>query len=449
MEPRQKGALRGHKNPITCTIVFKDHKRNCNTLVTSDNEGWVAWWDISTKRPLGVWRAHSNSILSVVQIDHNLLLTHGKDSCVRIWAITQYEGFSKTFPAENHTESGSHRWPEYVEIPVNTLNFCNVCYLNGKLITPATQDSNNFDIYSIFPASAAHFPDIELRLSLRRIVANADPLALHKKAKSKENLTMGIDFEISDENSKRDGFGIMMKVVFVSPTLFYIGYESGHIIGFSLTEHKPNVNVKSKEGTTKAFDASFINKEPTLEIIYISAFHCPHPITALFFHDKLYAGSAGKTLSIHTKQSPIAEEPEIESYNLKIAGVQDIAVLPELAIVAFWNGVVKGYEKQSTEAESDQRELTTDFSTETNTISQFKPAWKMSRDVPRIGTLESNNGQKEAQELPSKVKANTLCILKSSAITHSSYRDLVRARQVSPRLLTVGYADGVTIMYEI
>ncbi len=38
--------------------------------------------------------------------------------------------------------------------------------------------------------------------------------------------------------------------VFVSPTLFYIGYESGHIIKFSPAEHKPNVNVKSKEGTT-------------------------------------------------------------------------------------------------------------------------------------------------------------------------------------------------------
>jgi hypothetical protein len=435
MEPLQKGALRGHKNPITCTAVFKDHKRNCNTLVTSDNEGWVAWWNISTKRPLGVWRAHSNSILSVLQIDHSLLLTHGKDSCVRIWVLDQFQGFSKTFSAEDHTDSQSHRWPEYVEIPVNTLNFCNVCYLDGKLITPATQDSNNFDIYSIFPESAAHLPDIDLQLSLRRIVANADPLALHKKAVNRENASNGIEFEISDENSKRDGFGIMMKVVFVSPTLFYIGYESGHIIGFSLTEHKPNVSVRSKEGSSKSFEASLINKDPSVEVVYFSAFHCPHPITALFYQDKLYAGSAGKRLSVHTKQTSIAEEPVIESHNLKIAGVQDITLLPELAVVAFWNGVVKGYEIQAMECKNEQHEL--------------KPAWKMSRDVPRISTLESNNGQKESQELPSKVKANTLCILENSTVSHSNYRDLVRARQASPRLLAVGYADGVTIMYEI
>ena len=37
--------------------------------------------------------------------------------------------------------------PENVVIPVNALNYCNVDYSNHHLITPATTDSNNFDLY--------------------------------------------------------------------------------------------------------------------------------------------------------------------------------------------------------------------------------------------------------------------------------------------------------------
>lgn len=425
MGPKPKGSLRGHQNPITCTAVFRDHTRDCNTLITSDNEGWTGWWDIRTKRPIAVWRSHSKSILTVTQIEKDLLLTHGKDSCVRIWTLEPLKAYSKTFPKGDRIDKNTNPWPHHVEIPVNTLNFCNVSYLNGLLLTPSTQESNNFDIYSIFPASTAHNPDLYERLSLRRLVANADPSALYKKAKAKASTEIDFEFEIGD-TSKRDGYGIMMQTVFVSPGKFCIGYESGHVLGFSMEEYSSETTIREKNGSS-SFDASLINKQPTVKVTYYSAVHSPHPITALAYRDKLYLGSASKMLAIHIVQSDVLEDPQLETHNLKTAGIQDIAIASSMSIVAFWDGDVRGYSNGA----------------------EFNKIWSTARDTPRIDTLESNSGQSNPIERHSKIKANSLCIVECDKSSPSTYKEIVSRRQHSPQLLVAGYADGLVTMYDI
>lgn len=51
--------LRGHTTAIHSIEFIR-----CNTrLITGDAEGWVVLWDVVTKRPAVVWKAHGNAIL--------------------------------------------------------------------------------------------------------------------------------------------------------------------------------------------------------------------------------------------------------------------------------------------------------------------------------------------------------------------------------------------------
>lgn len=424
--PKQKASLRGHNAAITCSISFEDFNSNTNILVTSDENGWISCWDILTKRPIAVWRAHSSTVLSLLQIEQNLLLTHGKDSSIRIWVLDNSKQLARSFPEDDAIDNGSHPWPEYIEIPVNTLNFCNVSYLHGLLLTPATQDSNNFDLYSIFPAKARDMPDFELRLSLKRLIANADPLKLHQKAVKDNNAANGIEFEIGEESAKRDGFGIMMNLLFVSPSLFYIGYESGHVLGFLFENQLSSIRVTEKDGGN-SFDSSVINKDATVKLSFYSDFHCPHPITVLRHNEQLYVGSAGKKLTVHAISS-ITNQESLEAHNLKFAGVQDICVQGPLVVLAFWNGGVTGYKHNELD---------------------LKKLWSLQRDVPRLAVLETNNGQKDKKEQPDKTKAKTVYFISIKQQQGSSYRELIRYRKMQSSVLVVGYNDGIVIMYEV
>lgn len=53
--------LRGHAAPIHALHVFKQNLR----LVSGDADGWVVIWDLVTKRPVTVWKAHAGAVLEV------------------------------------------------------------------------------------------------------------------------------------------------------------------------------------------------------------------------------------------------------------------------------------------------------------------------------------------------------------------------------------------------
>jgi WD40 repeat protein len=53
--------LRGHAAPIHALHVFSQNLR----LVSGDAEGWVVIWDLVTKRPVTVWKAHEGAVLEV------------------------------------------------------------------------------------------------------------------------------------------------------------------------------------------------------------------------------------------------------------------------------------------------------------------------------------------------------------------------------------------------
>lgn len=53
--------LRGHNAQIHSICFVRHNKR----LLTGDAEGWLVLWNVFTKRPVAVWRAHKGAILGL------------------------------------------------------------------------------------------------------------------------------------------------------------------------------------------------------------------------------------------------------------------------------------------------------------------------------------------------------------------------------------------------
>lgn len=394
-------SLRGHAHPIACLLHFTGDK---TTLVSADNDGWLIWWDvIGTKRPIGIWKGHGSTILTMKQIDESRLMTHSKDSTIRIWDLGAFQDPNGTLLDLGNPQKFPR--PPFFEIPVNTLNFCNVDYRNNRIITPSTMDSNNFDMYSVFDHNGG--------FCLKRLVANVDPLQLYNKSQ-------GIDFEIPAEESGRAGFGIMMKVRFSADNIFYIGYESGDLLGFKVDYGTSVVHEKKHSKTV-------INKDPEISVFYKDSSHAPNPVLSLEcspIANQVVSGSTGKKLIIH---SPTEES---NTYNMRHYGIHLICFLNDLIAVGFWDGVVKGYQKDMTEL------------------------FKFSRDHERISKfdiLEPANTDSQLKE----IKLNTVISVAprspvSLAKTTTKYKGLVKQKKAfqGKNLLITGYNDGLINAYE-
>lgn len=54
--------LRGHAASVNALHFYGRNSR----LVSGDADGWVIIWNITTKRPAAVWKAHEGAILNVM-----------------------------------------------------------------------------------------------------------------------------------------------------------------------------------------------------------------------------------------------------------------------------------------------------------------------------------------------------------------------------------------------
>lgn len=53
--------LRGHATPVHALHIFHHNLR----LLSGDANGWIVIWDLVTKRPVTVWKAHEGAVLEV------------------------------------------------------------------------------------------------------------------------------------------------------------------------------------------------------------------------------------------------------------------------------------------------------------------------------------------------------------------------------------------------
>ncbi|KAJ5159876.1 uncharacterized protein N7482_006880 [Penicillium canariense] len=121
--------LRGHAAPIHALNVFAQNLR----LVSGDADGWVVIWDLVTKRPITVWKAHEGAVLEVkgftVGPQISEIYTHGRDHKLCVWKLrVEDETFlDKTLPVDMASsaipEKRTQPWLLH-SLPVNALNFC-------------------------------------------------------------------------------------------------------------------------------------------------------------------------------------------------------------------------------------------------------------------------------------------------------------------------------------
>lgn len=336
-------SLRGHKAPVSSITQLE------NDLVTADRDGHVIIWDLLTKRCKAIWRAHDGHIVTLEKTQWGLL-THGRDSCIRIWKgpfdnLTNDVSVLSQTPAKpgpSTTESLLHPEtksnlpaPDHFEIPVNSLNFCNVAVSGNIIATPATRDSERFDVYQI---SASH--------SLLRLVENYGQLL--------EGTVEGT------VEGTRTGTGIIMRLLFVSESLLFAGYESGRVRGYRLKrQNVDSVGEKSR---------LVMNKDMKVTVVMDEAAHVPQPVLTMEYDARkqvLYTGSASKKLKVYSvrhlvgtgdetgdfgnnetdvsEKSQESTELSISSspsaYNLGHYGIQSLIVDSQI-IAGFWDGNV-------------------------------------------------------------------------------------------------------------
>lgn len=376
---QKKFSLRGHKAPVSILCSHND------SLISADSHGWVVWWNVATKRPIALWQAHSGQVLTVKSTPWGLL-THGRDSCIRIWDLTDPAKLNSSLAQIGQEDVVT---PQKVEIPVNALNFCNVDVFDDWLVTPSSTDSEKLDIYKLSPPEVKPF-------SFSR--------ALHSFP-NKENF---------GHAGKREGDGIIMKLRFLNKSLLFVGYESGCIRGYFLKD-KSISRIKSD---SKGSDHFTSNKDLSIKEVFTDSSHSPQPILSLEFDETtgtLYSGSASKKLLrfniaglvqesvsdsmeipplLSTKPEPkivmlsdtINEEapPElpIQSFNLRHLGIQHI-VIDSLLYICFWDGVIKAYDQKMDEAarmERSQEKLHSNFNEDSQTPQNNKAvsiiSWK-------------------------------------------------------------------------
>ncbi|RDW39325.1 ASTRA-associated protein 1 [Yarrowia lipolytica] len=138
--------LRGHTHPVTSLRFYNAF------LVSGDESGWVFWWSLVTRRPLAIWKAHHEAILSLVWMDETHLLTQGRDDKLYVWRLELdaqgKSGLSVKPPsslvADDPTDYPKP-WLTY-SLTVNSLNFCQVAWVNGLLAKPDLDSSDKVEL---------------------------------------------------------------------------------------------------------------------------------------------------------------------------------------------------------------------------------------------------------------------------------------------------------------
>ncbi|RAH68014.1 WD40 repeat domain-containing protein [Aspergillus aculeatinus CBS 121060] len=124
--------LRGHAAQIHSLHIYHHNLR----LVSGDADGWIAVWDLVSKRPVAVWKAHDGAVLGVHarfrgggSSGVTEVFTHGRDHKLRVWrfSVAEEVDLRRGLPVDSlgGQGGGAGRQPWLVHsLPVNALNFC-------------------------------------------------------------------------------------------------------------------------------------------------------------------------------------------------------------------------------------------------------------------------------------------------------------------------------------
>lgn len=410
-----KSTLRGHQTSVTALEFFHvpntytaENQLLTTTILSGDESGTIVWWDLITRRPIVKWKAHDNNILSIKQLglrwellkhDENgkkdclvprlgqffgMLITHSRDNTLKIWNLAQYvdsitakrdSALQKTVEGkfEVEAEDGYAKLEPVHSEPINSLNFCNVDVFDNKFCSLNKVNGDYFDINEI------KYDEATEKYYLDPQYQGIDPKILLK------NTT--INYNNKEEKKELQKLGIIMKLLWISETSLYIGFESGHIISVNIPLNKKSLtflddskiqqlenmldgdNLKqhflnAADGNTEAIAHLLYgdtSSKSGIDVISITSCHYPNPVLDLKYDAKsgtLFSSSTGAELVNHNiagsekqKTSNPKRKITVNADSNKIVDLKSIGIssmdvrIDDLVAITFWNGQVKFYQK--------------------------------------------------------------------------------------------------------
>ncbi|CCH42187.1 putative WD repeat-containing protein [Wickerhamomyces ciferrii] len=413
--------LRGHTSSITAsefvrvpistrakTITLKEQHNKTTLkpfLLSADDSGKLILWDLTILRPLKTVQGHNTQVLTIRQLGikdneidsryFGLVLTHGRDHTIKFWKIFD--------------ESGVISFDLVYELPVNALNFSNVDIIDDIIVTPNTQNSNTFDIYDISFLSHEKVDDSRLKRLFEAV--DVYKTAVERDYSKFEEFNIKRD-EMDDDVNRTDKFGIIMKLLFITKELLFIGYESGHVAQIRL-------NRDSK----------------TFEIINIEHQHYPNPVLSLTFdkiHNVVLSTSIGSNIVIHSLEKKDAVDVKLSKFG-KISGV---AVVHDKYIISSWNGYIRFYKLGSDHTSLEY-------------LANFKkPKGLLAGDLNIIGNI--NNDAEAIGEKSTTIKPTSLEVYQEVEVVDPLIKKGIHRRDlkvIETSCLAVGYGDGTITLY--
>ncbi|KAL4872553.1 hypothetical protein BDV12DRAFT_133862 [Aspergillus spectabilis] len=343
--------LRGHVAPIHALQIFNKNRR----LASGDADGWIVIWDLVSKRPVAVWKAHEGAVLEVKAFTLGggrltEIYTHGRDHKLRIWRfrVQDEEILQKTLPVDaSQSQSGSQAQAQpwlIHSLMVNALNFCAF----SMLFLPQDQNQNHKKESDEIPPSS----------SLIAVPNALDSGAIDLFHLPSERRICTIPTYPAVKT------GMVMAVRLIRPKLLQDGdedlyvasaYEDGHVMvticrGFlsdigSLITATTNINTKTKSWKWDNIYTSRAHSQPALSIDVI-----PSDSGDFFISSSADANIVKHPIPIshpqssHTTHTPSRGTP-IKTVNTKHAGQQGLRVRSDGKIFATagWDSRVRVY----------------------------------------------------------------------------------------------------------
>ncbi|KAJ5636300.1 uncharacterized protein N7484_009613 [Penicillium longicatenatum] len=331
--------LRGHGAPIHALDIFSQNLR----LVSGDANGWIVIWDLVSKRPVTVWKAHEGAVLEVKGYNYGVkgteIYTHGRDHKLCVWKIrAEDEDFlDKTLPVDaaeaDPAKKGAQPWLLH-SLPVNALNFCafSMTY-----------------IHTVDPSSSEHVQTGEP--STLRNILFAVPNALDSGGIDIFHLPSELRLStIPSDPAVKTGMVMAVNIFVASSGDIYVAsaYEDGHVM----------VHVHKGPLTGRNFERENIVSDPwKWERLYASRPHS-QPVLSIDVSPKrdcFISSSADALVIKHPVPGPgtvgdvpiinYKEESPLKTMNTKHSGQQGLRIRSDGKIFATagWDSRVRVY----------------------------------------------------------------------------------------------------------